>query len=141
MRQDVTIREGTKETYWRAVAAFVAMGVFVFLTLVYAAISSGPIAAEWLVPVAALMLDVGGAIALVQLFRDAAYVRDTRAWQPSWWYYVVPPVGIAVGGLFVGELLDVSMVGITASLLLFGVVAWGASAWYLYRRHQFVGVP
>ncbi|KZN26431.1 hypothetical protein A4G99_20455 [Haladaptatus sp. R4] len=136
-----TRRTRTRELYWYVLAAYllaVGSGIAGFLALValtnkLTIISVGAIAI--LVVLSLLSLATFPA-----LYRDAAYLRTTTEWKPTWWLYVVgggvtPIIGYFTGGALFGPRIN----------LLLSVLSWVGSVSsmcvvYLYRRHAAVGV-
>lgn len=140
---NVTIRDGTSERNWHFLAAYVAMGVFVVGVIAYTFSQGGSLGGGILSGVMIMLVSVIGLATYPALFRDSAYVRDTRrAWKPKWWYYLLgglgtPVVFYAILQTTVTEPGVASVGAIVAHALSASII----SALYLYRRHQYLGVP
>jgi hypothetical protein len=75
------------------------------------------------------------------LFKDSAYLRGTYKWKPKWWYYVLAGVGTPVALYFGLSAILPSVLAATFAIIGHAVSASGISAVYLYKRHQYVGIP
>jgi len=129
--------------YWYTSIAFV--GAVIGSTLYVAALISlgsstalqGGIVVLWLGGLSAL-----GALTYLVLLKDTAKVRKMGfTWQPKSWYYVL--VGFStplVALLFFGQRYPPA-VSELLSLIIFILITSGINAFYLYRRHQFLGTP
>jgi hypothetical protein len=143
--RNVTIRQGTSEKYWYTLAAYLAV---VILGVLYSAYTLTQFSGEGaqimqgtvigLVLVAVSLLGLGTYPAM---FKDSAYVRSTSRWAPKWWYYIgggfLTPVAVFFGA---SALASGAAAGALA-VIVHAFSASTASAMYLYRRHQNLGVP
>lgn len=139
--QDITLREGTGKKYWYTIMGYV---VALPLVMVYLAVTmneAGAMATAMSAGIFILLLLFLGLASIPALFKDAAYLRETRSrWTPEWWKYngaafgapVVTYFGIDVAGL--GDAGPMAM-------LVFVVVSYGTSAYYIFNRHRYIGVP
>lgn len=138
---DVTIREGTAEKYWYTLAAYVAACIVLIGGIVATQVGGGTGATVGtLTGLGMAFISFFGLFTYPALFKDAAYVRAVSRWNAKWWRYMAAGLGIP----FV-VYLGLSSAGVRAP----GIAAYGlhaltaliVSVVYLYRRHQFVGVP
>jgi hypothetical protein len=138
---NVTIREGTGEKNWYPIAGYSAIAVTGAVYIAFSAMQAGTLAASGAVFVVSILLLVGSLPVFWSLFKDAAYVRDTRAgWRPRWWYYIGVPFAATFGVYFIVDALTQDLGGAVA-LFAFIIVSVTSNLTYLYRRHTRVGVP
>lgn len=87
-------------------------------------------------------LSVLGVLTYPALLKDTASVRVREfTWQPKSWYYIL--IGFSapfVVFLLLGQQYPL-IVGILLSVIIFILVTCVVNAFYLYRRHRFLGTP
>jgi len=144
---DVTVRSGTSERNWYYLAIYVAVGLLAVLaTLVSAASTWGTpqFSETWgsTLGLGITVVAIGGIIIYPSLFRDSAYVRDTRTrWKPQWWYYLGGALAVPVAVFFVVNAVYSPALAFILAVISHSFSASIAAGLYLYRRHSFVGVP
>lgn len=139
--QDVTVREGTSERHWQLIAGYLAI-VIVGTPLAIVLTLAGNVAgAATAILAVSVVFVFGGILVMPSLFKDSAYVRDTRrGWKPRWWYYIGVPLAIGMvsypaASAFVPDLAA------GAAMANLSVAAFVSHAVYIYRRHKFLSVP
>lgn len=138
----VTIRTGTGERHWYFIAGYVAVAVIGILYAVIADLQYGGEAGGIVFGLVLFGLAFGGFASFISLFKDSAYLRGTHAgWSPKWWYYIGVPVGISVVTILGGALGNILGTAFVLTIIIFAIAALVSNTWYLYRRHQYIGVP
>lgn len=139
--RDITVRKGTSERHWYMIAGYLAAVVLGVPTAIALALGGNSVGAASILFGVTLIFVFGGLLVMPALFKDAAYVRDTRrGWRPKWWYYIGIP--IAVGILTYPVVAAVAPdVAIGAAFTNLALGAFISHSLYIYRRHKFVGVP
>jgi hypothetical protein len=143
-KHDVTIRKGTSERHWYAVAGHVIGAV---AGLLFAVFQYTPSSNQSLVGftisliILWLIVSVTGFVSMVGIFKDAAYLSGSGIWTPNWWRYVGAGAGVPIVVAFILGFVITQGEAITYSILLFGISSTTVSIVYLYRRHCNVGVP
>lgn len=142
MARDVTVRDGTSEKYWYTIAAYLAVAIIAILYSANTILSEGqPSVQAVALAVPLLAVTFGGLIIYPALFKDSAYIRDTRkTWNPKWWYYILFGLGIPAGLYAFTSGIGASAAFPTA-VLSHALTAPITAAYYLYQRHKFLGVP
>jgi len=137
----VTIREGTSERNWYLNAAYVAFAIIGVIYTAFTIQAAGGAAGSFAIALVLFGLALGGLATFGSLFRDSAYLRGTHAgWRPKWWYYIGAPVGTGIVIAFLGiEVLG--ELGIGLAIMVFAFACLASNVYYLYNRHQYVGVP
>lgn len=144
---NVTIRSGTGERNWYVLAGYLAfgiLGIIYFLVILQQGFgdSAGSNAAGLFGGVVVLGLSLGGLVIYPALFKDAAYVNDTRRrWSPQWWYYLLGGLGTPLAIYFILAFGMPGTLAFAGAMMTHAVSATVVSAVYLYRRHQYLGVP
>lgn len=129
--------------YWYALAAFVVATLF---SVAYIAIVTG-IGGQSVISGSFLRLWLFGLVALAvlsypALFRDTAFVRRTVVgWNPKSWWVIVVGFTTPLLVFTVGLLQYRPSVGVLLGILSFVLVTFVTMAFYLYRRHSYVGSP
>lgn len=137
-----TIREGTGERNWYALAGYVAFSVIGLAYIIWNVYQFGAAVGGIAIAVVLLALAVFALVTFPALFKDSAYLRGTDAgWNPKWWLYLGIPVMIPVGIYITGEVFNDPFVGGGAAILAFPIITAVSNACYLYQRHRYVGVP
>ena len=109
-------------------------GVFAYLQ------TGSAVAAGSTIPILLFVLSAGGLLTYPAIFKDAAYLRGTGAWQVRWWRYVLFGLGVPIvtyAALTTANIELAGLIGIGSH----GVTAAAGSIHYLYERHRRVGVP
>ena len=139
-RRNVTVRDGTSKKYWYTIMGYVAA---LPLMLIYLAVTMnefGP-AAIMSASIFIIVLLFLGVASMPALFKDSAYLRESRAhWMPEWWNYIGASVGVPTVVYFGLDAVGVQEAA-PFTMIAFLVVTYAASAYYIYNRHRFVGVP
>ena len=143
-----TIREGTGEKNWYAIAAYVAFSIVCFGYIVWNIYQFGAGAAVGFVIITVFgVLALLGLATFVPLFKDSAYLRGTAAgWNPKWWFYSGGPI-LAVVVVYIAteaigiETATTEVSGGVMSIFVLPVATAVSNAYYLYQRHRYVGVP
>jgi len=142
--RDVTVREGTSEKYWYTLAGYTAIAILAILYNIYIFSRSG-INVQAAGMMSALSIFGVSAIGLVTypaLFKDSAYLRGTRSgWKPKWWNYLAIGLGIPVLAAIVSSFLGIAIGGGVIGVMVHVITAPVMSGYYLYNRHQMIGVP
>lgn len=140
--RDVTIREGTSEKNWYPIAGYLAITIGGTALALFMAVQGASVtSASGLMAIVFLVIVFGGVLVMPALFKDAAYVRDTRrGWRPKWWYYIGAPFVAGGVAYSVAGAIDPGT-ELLGALLVFIPTVFAAHALYLYRRHKFLGVP
>ena len=140
-RRDHTVREGTSEKHWYTLAAYLAgVGLGIAYMVVSVVAIDEPVAAAGSLGIGLLVISGGGLVVYPALFKDSAYVRGVRSWRPRWWYYLLFGLGAPTVVAAAASLIDPGA-AVVAALIAHGVSAPLAAGYYLYQRHQIVGVP
>lgn len=142
--RDITVREGTSEKYWYTLAGYVAVCIVFSLGIVYALLTvdgTATTAIAATVGIYIFVLSFLGLMVYPALFKDSAYVRAATRWNPKWWKYITIGIGLPVAVVFVGPLIGDQAGAGAIALMLHPFTAGGVAAHYLYKRHEFVGVP
>lgn len=139
--QTTRTRTRTSKKYWATILAYV---VSLPLLAVYLGISyteGGELGLAINSSLGILLLLALGVMSVPALFWDATRLRERRThWQPEWWKYNGATLGVPAVAYFGLNFAGVELAGI-AALLVFMVVSYAASAYYIYNRHRFIGVP
>lgn len=146
---DVTIREGTKETYWYVLAGYGVLAIIELLLILYLILQAATGASQqsimaWGATVVLwyFVLSLAGLITYPALFKDAAYLRGVGSyWNPEWWRYLLIGIGPPIALVFVGTVLTSSMEAFAWAAASHGLSAGAMCVLYLYRRHEHYGVP
>jgi len=87
--RNLTIREGTSEKNWYFLAGYVALGIITVLLTITTIVQGGSYSIGAMIGLLIMAISVLGLGTYLALFKDAAYIRDTRSrWGPKWWYYI-----------------------------------------------------
>lgn len=143
--RSVTLRSGTSERNWYLIAGYVFLGVggtlFAFYQLATADSGYGTNLAGATLSTVIIAMVLLSVPAFAALFRDSAYVRGTsRRWYPRWWIYIGTPIGIGVAVMFVADMANF-VYGGPIAMLIYSVLAPVSCGYYLYNRHNTIGVP
>jgi multisubunit Na+/H+ antiporter MnhB subunit len=144
---NVVHRNGTSTKYWYTLAGYLAGAI---LAIGYVIVTFLQMSNE---PGAGMMAGLGSALVILgisafgiatypALFKDSAYLRETnQRWKPKWWYYIGLALGAPIASYFLAKFLLPASESITVAVLIHALSALTMSGVYLYRRHQYVGVP
>ena len=142
-----TIREGTGEKNWYAIAAYVAFSIIGVGFIAWSMYQAGAMGGGIAIAVVVIGLSVFALVTFPALFKDSAYLRGTAAgWNPKWWFYIAGPILVTVLMYAAGETAGINvgsteLSGGVFSLFIFPVATAVSNAYYLYQRHRHVGVP
>ncbi len=141
--RNLTIREGTSEKNWYFLAGYVALGIITVLLTITTIVQGGSYSIGAMIGLLIMAISVLGLGTYLALFKDAAYIRDTRSrWGPKWWYYIGGGFGTPFAVYFVATALpQLSGFAGVVALVAHALSASVMSGVYLYRRHQHIGVP
>lgn len=142
--RDVTVRDGTSEKHWYGLAGFLALSSVGYLFgigyIIEFGISDTNFIPGGMLGGVNMMVGGSGTVLIIEMFKDSAYVRDTRRWSPKWWYYGGVPITVSAIAVGVGWVLG-GFVGAALCLNVLGPAMFLSHARYLYDRHRHVGVP
>jgi len=146
-RNNFTVSQGLDARYWLTSAAYVAIGILILFGLAVMFLQNrGSPNATNMVSAAlgswVLVYSLLGVVTYPAIFKDASYHRSNRGyWNPKWWHYIGVGLGIPALVVLTAAALQSSTIGLAVAILVHGLTAGVANAWYLYRRHDIVGVP
>lgn len=144
--QNIVVREGTAETYWYGLVGYLVLAIIGFVWVGYTILTTmergSSFGTAFMSALGILLISGLGLLTYPALFKDSAYLRGTRAaWNPKWWYYIGGSLAIPVLAYFLFGFLvspgESSVIAVMTHAVSPAVMC-GA---YLYRRHQYVGVP
>lgn len=139
----VDIRKATSETNWYPIVGFVALSAVGAIGLIAVVYSYGY--SDGIVyPVVAyiMIMSFVSVVSHASLFKDSAYIRGSiGTWKPKWWYYTVGPIASPFVIYVVGNSVTQTMAAIGFAAMGYFALTFGAHSYYLYRRHEKVGVP
>ena len=139
--QGYTIRDGTSEKHWYALAGYIVVmsGLLLYSGWVVASEPGGGDGV--LIALLFMAAAVVSAAVAINLFKDSAYVRGTGVWFPKWWYYLGIPSVLGIFGFTGGWIYEDGAIGFVVLIFIFPLAMYFASMVYLFHRHKAVGVP
>lgn len=144
VNHDVTVRKGTSEKYWYTLAGYSAVAILgIIYNIVVIAQSGGDAQTVGIMSGFAFLAVSGlGVLIYPALFKDSAYLRGTRQrWKPKWWNYIGVGLGIPAAVAVVVSLFTHAGLAFSAAIMIHALTAPGVSIYYLYNRHNRVGIP
>lgn len=142
MVRNLTIRRGTKETYWYYLAGYLAIATLGIVYTVWTFLRAPAASTAFGAGIFLAFLALGSVVTFPTLFLDSAYIRGARyRWKPRWWLYLgvgsITPIVV----YFVVKTAFSSDAGVAGLALALLLSTYAMSAVYLYNRHDKVGVP
>lgn len=89
-----------------------------------------------------IIFALAGVAIHVAIFKDSAYLRTTRErWNPEWWKYIGFGIGVPILTFIALDFGLETMYAIVAAMMVHAMTSWIEAMVYIYKRHQYVGVP